>query len=105
MIKNLINTDDFISSIRASDLILVDFYADWCEPCKWLDKILDEVVKEADFALNILKINTDNHLKLSHEYQLRSVPVLMIFKNSELKWRMNGFLTAPELLNKLRDFT
>ena len=102
MIKYLVK-EDFHQLILSDQLTLVDFYADWCEPCKWLDKILEEIEKEADFPLNILKINTDHHVELTHEFHLRSVPVLMIFKNGELMWRMNGFMTTSELIKKLKE--
>ncbi len=105
MIHVLQNSSDFTNELKECDLVLVDFYADWCEPCKWLDKILEEVKSSADFQFKILKVNTDKHLDLTHEFHLRSVPVLMIFKNGEIMWRVNGFLMANELLEKLREFS
>jgi len=104
MIEHLASGSDFPGHIHSHDLVLVDFYADWCEPCKWLDTILEEVDRSVEFPLSILKINTDKNSELTHEYSLRSVPVLMIFKGGILKWRMNGFLTTPELLTKLSSF-
>ena len=103
MIQKVQDSGNFLSTIESSSLILADFYADWCEPCKWLDVILQEVEKEIP-ELIILKIDTDKHLDLTHQYELRSVPVLMLFKNSKIVWRMNGFLNTPDLLNKIKEF-
>ncbi len=104
MIRILEKSETFDEVLNTDSLILVDFYADWCEPCKWLDKILDEINVRADFPLVLLKINTDNHPDLTQQFHLKSVPVLMIFKNGNLVWQMNGFLSLDELLNKIRSF-
>ena len=104
MISTATSLEHFTDHIHTNELVLVDFYADWCEPCKWLDVILEEIDQHVEFPISILKIDTDKSVELVHEYNLRSVPVIMIFKNGILKWRMNGFLTTPELLSKLKYF-
>jgi thioredoxin 1 len=79
-------------------LVLLDFYADWCEPCKLLDKILDEVVEKMPNRLIINKINVDLAPGLREKHRISSVPVLILQRNGQTLWRMNGFLTAGELL-------
>lgn len=95
---------DFKQLIAGSKPVLVDFYADWCEPCKWLDPILQEVSKQTGDQATILKIDIDQHPALKKEYLILSVPVLIIFKNGEPCWRMNGFKQAKELIDQLLVF-
>ena len=87
--------------LQENPFVLVDFYADWCEPCKWLEPILDDVGSKTTLPLLILKVDTDKFLSISREFNLRSVPVLMFFKNGTLAWRMNGFLLADALVEKI----
>ena len=101
MINILEDTDEFRSYLSRNEYVLVDFFADWCEPCRWLEPVLEEIVSRISVPLEILKVNTDKHISLTHEFGLKSVPVLILFRNGELIWRMNGFLPAPELVTKL----
>ena len=94
---------NFSEIINSSTPVLIDFYADWCEPCKWLEPILDEVKNQMDDKITIHKIDIDKHEDLKKEYTIMSVPVLMLFKNGKLLWRMNGFMYAPDLIKKLRE--
>lgn len=101
-VTNLLRIDDF-DTIVSSGNVLVDFYADWCEPCKWLDPILEEVIERIHIPLTVLKVNSDQFLTLTQKFQLRSVPVLMFFVDNQLKWRMNGFVVADEMIRILED--
>jgi len=101
MIKNINYPNEFHEAVATGKFILVDFYADWCEPCKWLDVILKEIDERGVVDVEILKVNTDTHLDLTHELNLKSVPVLMVFKEGKLSWRMTGFLTTDEMIEKL----
>jgi thioredoxin 1 len=104
MIIELEKDDFFKALISTEKLVFVDFYATWCEPCKWLDSILLDVLKELP-DLDILKVDTEIHITLTQFYELKSVPVLILFKNEEILWRMNGFLTASELVKKIKEFS
>lgn len=95
---------DFQSLINSDKPVLVDFYADWCEPCQWLNPILDDVEKIISGKAGIHKFDIEQHHELKAEYNIMSVPVLMIFKNGQLLWRMNGFMYAPELSKKVLSF-
>ena len=94
----------FSSLIEKEKYVLADFFADWCEPCKVLDEILDKVNALTNEKIFIEKINVDESKKLSESFQVLSVPVLIFFKNGKQVWRMNGFLTAPELVKNLEKF-
>ena len=101
MIAELNSNQQFNELLKTENLVLVDFYAGWCEPCKWLDIILKEVDTGFSGPLLILKIDSEKYQELVQEYDIRSVPVLLIFKNNTLIWRMNGFLDTNEMIGKL----
>ncbi len=85
-------------------LVLADFYADWCEPCKALDDVLEKLKEKAGSEIYILKIDVDANKELTEKFGVLSVPVLILFLNKSEVWRMNGFLLADELLKIFRKF-
>ncbi len=84
--------------INSSPLLLVDFYADWCEPCKWLNPILTEVSEILNDTARIRKVDIEQEPRLAEEYDVRSVPTLILFKEGVPVWRMAGFKVASELV-------
>lgn len=96
MIKYLENNNDFKEFI--SKRILVDFYADWCGPCKMLGTILEQV----DF-IEVLKINVDNFSNLAQKYGVMSIPTICIFSKGELKKKEIGFKPLNELEKIVED--
>ena len=83
--------------------VLIDFYADWCGPCKTLAPILKEVKTELGENIKIIKIDVDKNQKLASELNVSSVPTLAIFVKGEIKWRQPGVQqanTLVQLLNK-----
>ena len=87
----------FDELLQGSKPVLVDFYANWCEPCKWLEPVLDEVRDRIGNSAAIHKIDIEKFPGLKEKYMVMSVPVLIIFKNGSEVWRMNGFTHAKEL--------
>ncbi len=81
--------------------LLIDFYADWCEPCKWLSPVLDELNVILP-QLHIQKINVDTEVAIAEAFNIRSVPVLALFVGGKLVWRMNGFKYAKDLAEELK---
>jgi thioredoxin 1 len=96
--------EEFGSSVHQHKLILVDFYATWCEPCKYLDEILQEIEPKIKDNVIIVKADIDEQKELAQHYTIRSVPTLFIFKEGKEVWRMPGFMLAHEMIKKLEEF-
>ena len=90
---------NFTELIKQSDLVLVDFYADWCGPCKMMSPVLTEVKKHFIDKLKVLKINVDNNQSLSAKLQVRGVPTLMLYKSNQQVWRQSGVVDANQLIS------
>jgi thioredoxin 1 len=79
--------------------VLVDFYADWCGPCKTLAPILKQVKEELGDTIKIVKIDVDKNQSIASKYQVRGVPTMLLFKNSKQLWRQSGVLPKNEIIN------
>ncbi|SHH67000.1 thioredoxin [Winogradskyella jejuensis] len=93
---------DFNSIINSSIPVLVDFYADWCGPCKALAPILKDVKSEMGEAIKIIKIDVDKNQPLANRYQVRGVPTLILFKNKNQVWRQSGVLQKESLISIIK---
>ncbi|TLF47083.1 thioredoxin [Maribacter aurantiacus] len=83
--------------------VLVDFYADWCGPCKMLAPILQQVKDDLGDRLKIVKIDVDKNQKLATKYNVRGVPTMMLFKNGKQLWRQSGVLQKNDILEVIRE--
>ena len=92
----------FSDIVNSGKTILVDFYADWCAPCKMLQPILQELNGMVNDNVRIIKIDVDKNPMASSTFQIRGVPTLMIFKNGEIKWRQSGVMSAQHLLEVIQ---
>ncbi len=94
---------NFDSEVLQSEKpVLVDFWAEWCGPCKVLGPIIDEVAPEYDGKVKFTKLNIDQYPETAPKYGIRGIPTILLFKNGELKTTSVGVLTKSEL-NKLLD--
>jgi thioredoxin len=87
--------------ISGADFVLIDFYAQWCEPCKWVVPILEEVNKHFDGKIKLGKIDIDHHPEISKSLSILSVPTLILFAHKKEVWRMRGFEPAHQLIQTL----
>ncbi len=83
--------------INSSRPVLVDFYADWCGPCKQVPPILKQVKEELREQVRIIKVDVDRNPQIATKYQIRSIPTLMIFKHGEPKWTGMGVRSVAEI--------
>jgi len=89
----------FQEIISKNKIVLVDFTATWCGPCKVLAPILSDVKQHFDEQLSIIKIDVDKNQALSSQYQVQGVPTLILFKDGQQVWRKSGVLAKDELIN------
>ncbi|MDC6389007.1 thioredoxin [Maribacter sp. PR1] len=82
--------------------VLVDFYADWCGPCKMLTPILKQVKEDMGDGLKVVKIDVDKNQKLASKYNVRGVPTMMLFKNGKQLWRQSGVLQKNDIIAVVR---
>ncbi|MBA4850360.1 thioredoxin [Emticicia sp. BO119] len=97
-------TGTFEELIASEKPILIDFFAEWCGPCKVLSPTLQQLAQEEGENLKIVKIDVDKNPKLASKYKVSGVPTLMLFKKSELKWRQSGVLSLPQLKSIVQKF-
>lgn len=94
----------FQSIISSGRPVLVDFYADWCAPCKQMPPILKQVKDELKDNVKIIKVNVDKNPAIATKYRIRSIPTLMIFKDGEAKWTGLGVRSANELKTMIKQY-
>jgi len=90
---------NFKDIINSETPVLVDFFADWCGPCKMLAPILKDVKDELGDKIKIIKIDVDTNQPLAAQYQVRGVPTMILFKNGKQLWRQSGVLQKNELVS------
>ena len=98
-VKTRLGMSKFSDIINQDKPVLVDFYADWCGPCKMMAPILKQVKDNLGDRVSIIKIDVDKNQALAAKYQVRGVPTLILFKKGTQLWRQSGVLQKNELIN------
>jgi thioredoxin 1 len=87
----------FDSLIKGTQLVLVDFYATWCGPCKAMAPILEQVASSVKEKAKIIKIDVDKNPAAASAYRVQGVPTLVLFKEGKILWRQSGVVQANDL--------
>ena len=96
--------ETFNNVINSDQLVLVDFFATWCQPCKAMHPILEQVKSVLGDRIRIIKVDVDKYGVTASQYRIQSVPTLMLFRNGEVLWRTSGVVDKAELLATLDPF-
>ena len=90
--------------VKSHPTVLVDFYADWCGPCKMMVPVFKELKSAMGDKLKIVKIDTEKNQQLSANMGIRSIPTMVLYKNGQLVWQQPGAMPLQDLKNKIESF-
>lgn len=97
-------SNKFSDIINSDQPVLVDFFAEWCGPCKMMQPILSELKSNMGEQAKIIKIDVDKNPQAAAKFQVQGVPTLIIFKKGEIKWRQSGVVPAQQLEALLKQY-
>lgn len=97
-----LSLDNFDTEIAKDTPILVDFFANWCGPCKMLAGTIEQLAKESDSSYRVGKVNVDDHPELAARYNVMNIPTLIVFKNGEAVNKNVGVIPKGKILEMLK---
>jgi thioredoxin 1 len=92
-----VNAEEFENLINGDKPVLVDFYADWCGPCKMMSPIIEQLAEEADGKYEVCKVNIDENMDLASRYKIVSIPMFVVIKNGEVVSKAIGAMPKDEV--------
>lgn len=95
----------FSEMINSDKPVLVDFYADWCGPCRLMKPVLEELKKKVGGKAAIIKVDVDRNPAVANVYGIRGIPTLILFKNGKALWRQSGVVPANHLEQVINKFS
>ena len=93
----------FQEIIKGDKPVLIDFHADWCDPCKLMNPILKNIKNKLGKDLTILKINVDKNSVVAEKFNVIGVPTFVLFKNGEIKWRKSGIIKENDFIQLIKN--
>jgi thioredoxin 1 len=104
MVKSVQDDDFEVAVLKSTELVLVDFWAEWCGPCRMLSSVIDEVSKEFEGSVQVMKMNVDDSPITPSQYGVRGIPTLMLFKNGKLLDTKVGALPKDTLISWIQHY-
>jgi thioredoxin 1 len=96
---------NFNTIINSETPVLIDFFADWCGPCKMLAPILKQVKDDLGEGIKVIKIDVDQNQMLAAKYQVRGVPTMLLFKSGKQVWRQSGVLQKDQIISIVKQYS
>lgn len=102
MVSNGMTKQQFQELLKSDKLVLIDFYADWCAPCKKMKPYLEEISKDMADKVVVVRINADDNQTICKELKIDALPVLQLYKNKTLTWTNAGFIEKTDVVKQLQ---
>ena len=94
----------FNEIINGPQPVLVDFFAEWCGPCKMLKPVLEEFASSNSGKVKVIKVDVDKNPAAAGAYKIMGVPTMILFKEGKPVWRTSGYMTSPQIQQAIKDF-
>ncbi len=101
---SVLTDSDFANFVKNNDVVLVDFYADWCGPCHMIKPVIEELSREMEGKVKFGKVDVDRNKEKAIEYGIMSIPTLLIFKNGKLVDRLTGAMPKEAIKERIEKF-
>ena len=97
-----LDENNFEEIINSGETVIVDFYADWCGPCKMMSPIIDSIAEELEGKVKVGKVNTDENMGLAEKYEIMSIPTIIVFKDGQVATTFLGVTSKEEILEAVK---